>query len=145
MNKLLPAKAILLCLILGAPQAAWAAGDQPLADPVAWKAPDGVEKVSPCIPKMGEHWANKKDLPFGPWFNVFNGKLIAIEYAISIDDFVAGKEFNNATFRYEGRPLAIDHVDIGFQPHGHPGFMVPHYDLHFYLVSDAEDSAITCK
>jgi hypothetical protein len=34
---------------------------------------------------------------------------------------------------------------IGFQANGHPGFPKPHYDMHFYLVTDAEDSAITCK
>ncbi len=24
----------------------------------------------------------------------------------------------------------IDHVDIWFEPHGHPGMPIPHYDIH---------------
>jgi hypothetical protein len=122
------------------------AGTAAIADEgVPWTAPAGVEKMSPCIPKMGEHFADPKTMPFGPWYNVYQGKLIAIEYAISVADFAAGKNFTNALTQFDGKPLTIDHVDVTLSPKGHPHFTEPHYDLHFYLVPDSVDSAITCK
>ena len=114
-------------------------------DGLPWTAPAGVEKVSPCIPKMGEHFIDRKNLPFGPWYNVYQGKLIAIEYAISAADFAAGKSFANALIQFDGKPLTVDHMDITFEPKGHPNFEQPHFDLHIYLVPDSVDGAITCK
>jgi hypothetical protein len=39
----------------------------------------------------------------------------------------------------------IAHADIDFLPHGHEGFEVPHYDMHFYVVGHPEDREITCQ
>ena len=115
------------------------------ASPLAWVPPPGVVQISPCVPTMGEHWANPDDLPMGPIYTVDQGQLISIEYMPGQDDFAAGRSWNDLTFRYNGQPLAIEHADVDFQPHGHEGYEVPHYDMHFYLVSHAEDRAITCQ
>jgi hypothetical protein len=32
---------------------------------------------------------------------------------------------------------SIDHVDIEYEPHGHPGMAIPHYDIHAYYVGHA--------
>src|SRR4051812_37527208 len=42
--------------------------------------PSGTVKVSGVVPRMGEHWANPKDLPLGPIYCVHKGKVICIEY-----------------------------------------------------------------
>ena len=114
------------------------------AGPVAWEPPPGVVQISECVPTMGEHWANPQDMPMGPIYTVYRGQLISIEYMPSQADFAAGKSWNDLTFRYWGQQLAIDHADIDFLPEGHEGYEVPHYDMHFHLMTHAEDREITC-
>lgn len=100
------------------------------ADSLPWTPPAGVEQVSPCVPKMDQHWADRKTLPLGPYYNVHDGKLIAIEYAVSAADLSAGKNWLDLPLTYAGKPLVLDHFDITFQAHGHKGFEAPHYDIH---------------
>ncbi len=94
--------------------------------------PAGVQQLSPCIPGMGEHWGNPKDLPLGPIYGVYEGKVVFTEIMIDQKAFAAGSSWSEQL-----KPLAgqtIDHVDIDFEPHGHPGYPVPHYDVHAYFV-----------
>lgn len=112
---------------------------------IAWTPPPGVVQISPCVPFMGEHWANPANLPLGPIYTVHDGRLISIEYMIAQAEFQAGMDWLDLTFGYLGEPLPIEHANIEFLPRGHEGFEVPHYDLHFYLVTHAEERAITCQ
>ncbi len=109
----------------------------------ATKTPDalpaGVMQLSPCVPGMGEHWANPKNLPLGPIYGVYNGKLVFSEIMVDQKAFAAGKSFVD-----ELKPLpgyTIDHVDVEFEAHGHPGYMIPHYDIHAYYVPHAQHVA----
>lgn len=44
----------------------------------------------------------------------------------------------------EGLPApSIQHTDVDFQPTGHEGFEVPHFDIHHYYVTHEEHMAIT--
>ena len=97
--------------------------------------PSGTVKVSGVVPRMGEHWADPKDLPLGPIYCVHKGKVICIEYMISQGDFQAGKSWPELT-GLKNLP-SINHVNMGFEPKGHEGFTVPHYDMHIYFVSPA--------
>jgi hypothetical protein len=101
--------------------------------------PAGVIAVSPCVPAMGEHWANPKSLPFGPIYGVVGNQVVFVEVMIAQADFTAGKSWNNVL-----KPLPryrIDHVDIEFVPKGHEGYEIPHYDVHAYFVSHAKHGA----
>ena len=118
---------------------------QPTAIPVAWMPPPGVVQISPCVPTMGEHWADPATMPMGPIYTVDRGRLISIEYMPAQADFAEGKSWNDLTFTYWGQPLPIRHADVDFLPAGHEGYEVPHYDMHFHVVSHAEDRAITCQ
>ena len=98
--------------------------------------PEGVVQVSPVVPGMGEHWANPKDLPFGPIYCVIEGKVTCMEYMISQEDFQAGKSWTELQPWFEGATQpAIDHMEFNFEPNGHEGYEVPHYDVHMYFVS----------
>ena len=123
-----------------------AVGSQPSGPlPIAWVPPPAVVQISPCVPTMGEHWANPADLPTGPIYTVHNGRLISVEYMLTQADLAAGQDWTDRTFRYWDQPLPIDHADIEFLPAGHEGFAVPHYDMHFHVVPHAVDRAITCQ
>lgn len=97
--------------------------------------PAGTVKLSPCVVSMGEHWANPRNLPFGPIYGVYNGKIVFTEVMIDRKSFERGKGWQNILQPLRG--YRIDHVDIGFNPHGHEGYPVPHYDVHAYYVAHA--------
>src|SRR4028118_1153851 len=94
--------------------------------------PMGTVKVSGVVPGMGEHWANPKDLPLGPIYCVHKRKVICIEYMISQADFRAGKSWPELTGLKSLPP--VNHINMGFEPKGHEGYEVPHYDMHVYFV-----------
>ncbi|MBV8530902.1 MAG: hypothetical protein JO104_06260 [Candidatus Eremiobacteraeota bacterium] len=95
--------------------------------------------LSPCIATMGEHWARLKDLPLGPIYGVWQGKPVFTEIMVSVKQLEQG--FSYADVR--ALPgFTIDHVDFKFEPNGHPGFLVPHYDLHAYYVTPAVQATI---
>lgn len=112
------------------------------------KLPEGAIQISPAIPAMGEHWANPKDLPLGPIYLVWQGKVIGIEYMFTLamlEAVPAGPPSPTGVqaFNYNTPNLAlmgqkIDHMTITYMADGHEGFKVPHYDIHFYFISPAE-------
>jgi len=94
--------------------------------------PADVQPIGGCIPTMGYHYANPKNWPFGPIYGWYNGKPIFTEIMVAKSDFDHGMSWNG-----ELKPLpgyAIDHVDIWYEPHGHPGYTAPHYDLHAWYI-----------
>jgi hypothetical protein len=104
--------------------------------------PAGVVKVSPYVPGMGEHWANPANLPFGPIYCVVRGHITCMEYMVSQKDFVGGVSHNTLVPWFSGsKQPAINHIDIGFEPHGHAGYEIPHYDIHMYFLSPAARQA----
>ncbi|MFN4762202.1 DUF5602 domain-containing protein [Gillisia sp. Q332] len=46
----------------------------------------------------------------------------------------------------KAKGLAFDHIDLGWNPEGHepPGiYDIPHFDIHFYMISEEEKMGIT--
>ena len=86
---------------------------------------------------MGAHWANPSDQPNGPLYCVIQNRIVCVEYAVSQADLEAGKSFINLKWPLRGgtKLPRINHVDLNFQPTGHPGFTEPHYDLHIYFIT----------
>ncbi|WP_210241206.1 hypothetical protein [Mesorhizobium sp. B3-2-1] len=98
--------------------------------------PAGVVQISPYVPGMGEHWANPANLPFGPIYCVIEGHITCMEYMISQKDFAEGVSHNKLVPWFDGkRQPPINHIDIGFEPNGHHGYEIPHYDIHMYFLS----------
>lgn len=116
---------------------------QPMLPPQPATHPAGIPAdalmVSPCIATMGEHWANPKNLPLGPIYGVWQGKPVFTEFMVSVAQLEQG--FSYANIRAVPG-YTIDHIDFKYEPNGHPGFPVPHYDLHAYYVSPAMQAAI---
>jgi hypothetical protein len=107
---------------------------QPKVHPAA--IPANYTMVSPCIPGMGEHWANLKTGPHATTiYGTYQGKPVFTEFMLTQQDFAAGKSFTDVLKPLPG--YAIDHVDIEYLAHGHPGMPYPHYDIHGYYVSHA--------
>ena len=95
--------------------------------------PNAYVMVSPCVPGMGEHWANPKNLQ-APIYGTYDGKAVFSEIMIPKAEFEHGFNFENL------RALpghSIDHVDIEYLPKGHEGMPIPHYDIHAYYSAHA--------
>jgi hypothetical protein len=101
--------------------------------------PEGTIQLTPAVPQMGEHWANPKDMPLGPIYGVYNGKLVFFEYmpAKALDKTVHDVPGNLVPI-----PSKIDHFDIDWNPEGHEGYLVPHYDMHLYFITRDEQNKI---
>lgn len=103
--------------------------------------PPGYLLVSPCVQRMGEHWANlnSKTAMTGPIYGTYEGKPIFSEIMITKQQLAKGFSYTDLT------PLpgyTIDHVNVEYEPHGHPGMPFPHYDVHAYYISAAEQAKI---
>jgi hypothetical protein len=94
--------------------------------------PSDVQPFLGCVPTMGYHYANPKNWPFGPIYGYYNGKPTFTEIMVSQADFGKGTSWSNQLKPLPG--YTIDHVDFWFEPHGHPGYMVPHYDIHAWYI-----------
>jgi hypothetical protein len=130
-------------LLAGTAVPAGAAPAQPELPPQPSVHPDGIPAaallVSPCIATMGEHWAQPKDLPMGPIYGVWQGKPVFTELMVTVTQLQQGFSYANI------RALpgyTIDHVDFKFEPKGHEGLPVPHYDVHAYYVSPEVQASI---
>ena len=111
--------------------------------PDASSLPKDVIQLSGVVPGMGEHWANPADMPIGPIYGVSNGKVIFLEFMIDQDSFKTGKSFLELASKAGIELPPVDHVDFNFEPQGHEGYEVPHYDVHMYFVSHDNHMAIT--
>jgi hypothetical protein len=88
---------------------------------------------------MGEHWANRRNLPTGPIYGTWEGKPIFTEIVVSVKQLQQGFNWTNI---HALPGYTIDHVDFEFEPHGHAGFEVPDYNIHAYYVSPATQARI---
>lgn len=131
-----------LALIFGA-STVFAAAAAPALPPQPKVHPAGIPAdallLSPCIAGMGEHWANPKNLPLGPIYGTWQGKPIFTEIMVPLTQLEKGFSYADI---HALPGYTIDHVDFKFEPHGHEGFPVPHYDLHAYYISPAVQKTI---
>jgi hypothetical protein len=101
--------------------------------------PANAVLLSPCIATMGEHWGALKDMPLGPIYGVYNGKPVFSEIMVSLKQLQDGFSYDNL----KALPgYHIDHVNVEFEAHGHPGFPIPHYDVHAYYITAAQEAQI---
>lgn len=124
---------------IAAPAVAWAhdgASMETANLPAVEGLPESAIQLSGAIPAMGAHYANPADMPVGPIYCVHDGKVVCLEYMLTQADFAAGKSWTNLQ-AMPGLP-PVNHVNIEFEPNGHEGFEVPHYDIHMYFISPDE-------
>ncbi len=67
-----------------------------------------------------------------PLYGAYGGHAVFSEITIPKAQFEKGFNYRDLT-ALPGH--TIDHVDIEYEPHGHEGMPIPHYDIHAYYVS----------
>jgi hypothetical protein len=94
--------------------------------------PSNVVPGGGCIPTMGFHYAAPGNFPLGPIYGWYQGQAIFTEIMLPQSAFAKGSSWTDVLKPLPGHQ--IDHVDIWFEPHGHPGYELPHYDIHAWYV-----------
>jgi hypothetical protein len=107
----------------------------------ALQVPKGATIIEQCSVGRGTQYVLPSNIPHGPVFNVYNGKVIGLEYMIGKEDLASAMSFYNLPLYGK----TYDHIDIGLLSQGHAGYPVPHYHVDIYNISRAESKAITCK
>ncbi|MBI2328309.1 MAG: hypothetical protein HYU85_01440 [Chloroflexi bacterium] len=113
--------------------------------------PKEAQKLSEVVPRMGEHWAIPKGLPLGPLYLVHQGKVIGMEYMYTQEMLKetpvpppAQEELGPVIRELDPLPVGatINHMTVSFNPQGHAGFTVPHYDAHLYFITPEERNKV---
>jgi hypothetical protein len=97
--------------------------------------PKGAVPISGCIPAMGYHYAVASKGPTAPIYGWYKNRAVFTEVMPSKAAFEKGFDLNDI------KPLPgykIDHVDVWYEPNGHPGMMIPHYDIHAWYIPHSE-------
>ena len=104
--------------------------------------PTDATQISKCAIGRGAQYALPKDIPLGPVYNVYQGKVIGIEYMVGKDDLLTkNQSFLNLALANQ----KYDHVNIGLLSQGHSGFPSPHYHVDVMMVPKTVTDLITCK
>jgi hypothetical protein len=131
--------AISAAAALAAPPKGMELPPQPKVHPAG--IPMNFVMVSPCVQAMGEHWVDPKSKTAltGPIYGTYQGKPIFSEIMVTQKQLQKGFSYLNlgALPGY-----TINHVDFEFEPHGHAGMPFPHYDVHAFYISAAEQAKI---
>lgn len=120
------------------------------------QVPEGATVISECEPGVGKQYILPKNIPNGPIYNVYQGKVIGLEYMYGKNEIAPTKtptpvmnDHMNMMAESVAHDIPMlngsyDHLDIVYMPMGHAGFPIPHYQLDVYLVPDSVVSQITC-
>jgi hypothetical protein len=118
--------------------------------------PAAAVRLSGCVPFMGEHWADPKEVPNGITYLVYNNKVIGIEYMYKLDTIpgIDTSKMTQAQFQQYMKDNKLSYADAlrkntkytdinGYKIQEyvlaysapHPGMPVPHEDIHMYFVN----------
>lgn len=102
--------------------------------------PADAVRIQSCANHKGSLYAKPSNIPDGPVYMVYNGKVIGIEFMLDKDDFLQGKSYQFLS----ALNVQVNHVNIGFLSQGHEGYPIPHYHVDLYTVGKEEELAIKC-
>jgi hypothetical protein len=108
--------------------------------PPALELPKGATMIAKCAPGRGTQYILPKDIPGGPVYNVWQGKVIGLEYMFGQDELLSGKDYRDLPLM--NRPYEF--ANIGLLSQGHSGFESPHYHMDLYTISPEEAKKVKC-
>ena len=105
------------------------------------EVPQGATVISQCAVGRGTQYVLPSNIPHGPVFNVYQGKVVGLEYMIGVSDLAGNTSFYDLPLYGK----KYDHIDVGLLSQGHAGYPEPHYHVDVFNISRAASAAITCK
>lgn len=116
-------------------------GSQTEATKVALQVPEGATITAQCVAGRGTQYIMPKDIPYGPIYDVYQNKVIGLEYMVPKDTLPTTAV---SKIHYALMNVPYDHIDIGAVPEGHAGFTMTHYHLDFLNITKEASDKITC-
>lgn len=107
------------------------------------KVPEGATVISECAKGRGKQFVLPENIPFGPVYNVHNGKVTSIEFMPAQEDFSAAAKKDFLDLKLGN--VEYDHMNVGLLSKGHAGYPAPHYHIDVFTISRAESLKITCE
>lgn len=104
------------------------------------KVPAGATMIAQCATGEGTQYVLPSDIPTGPIYNVWNGKVTGIEYMLA-QSSIAALKTQNLPLQSQN----FNHVDVMYEPTGHAGFTEPHYHVVLSMIPYSEEQKITCS
>jgi hypothetical protein len=96
-----------------------------------------------CVPGRGKQYIVPANLPAGPFYDVVNNKVIAIEYVISINQLLSNSSTFSSLILKLTKTYPVDHFSV--IPEATSATAAPQtIHLIMFVVSAKESAAITC-
>lgn len=117
----------------------------------ALSLPAGATVTSQCTQGLGTQYIAPQDIPYGPLYDVYQGKVIGLEYMVpetapaSSMNTAAGSVMNGAMSTLDLHGVAYDHMNMMIMPQGHAGLPVPHFMADILTVPKSTTDKITCQ
>jgi hypothetical protein len=105
-----------------------------------FKLPIDASEIQQCATGKGTLYARPQDVPYGPVYMVYSGKVVGIEYMVEREEFLKGEGMKHLPVQH----VPVDHVNVGILEEGHAGFPGQHFHIDLYTISHAAENAITC-
>jgi hypothetical protein len=102
--------------------------------------PKDATVTAECVAQRGKQYIVPKNIPDGPIYDVNNGKVVAVEYLVNVDEVSKMPEkFANLT----AGSVTIDHITV-MPMDAHAGVGEKHVHVIAYTIPAAEAASITC-
>jgi len=118
------------------------ASKTPVAQIKELEIPKNATVIAECAVGRGKQYVLPEDIPTGPVYNVWNNKVIGVEFMVGRDELLSE---NKTLVDLPLGGAVYDHINIGLLSQGHSGFPQPHYHVDLFTVPNAEAQQITCK
>ncbi len=102
--------------------------------------PAGATIIEKCAPGLGTQYVLPKNIPDGPVYNVYQGKVIGIEY---MSDLATLSKIGTIIGNLPLYGQKYDHINI-MSMAAHSGYPTAHYQVDVMMVPDATAAKITC-
>lgn len=103
------------------------------------KVPTDATMTAQCAEGEGTQYVKPSNIPMGPIYNVWKGKVTGIEYMLGQSEIANSKTLDLALQNQK-----YDHIDVMYEPSGHAGFTEPHYHVVLSMIPYSEEQKITC-
>ena len=106
------------------------------------EVPKNATVIAECAIGRGKQYVLPEDIPTGPVYNVWDNKVIGLEFMVGRDELLSE---NKTLVNLPLNGAVYDHINIGLLSGGHSGFPQPHYHVDLFTVSNSEAEKITCQ
>lgn len=103
--------------------------------------PKDAAKIKNCMNNKGELYVRPQDKSQGPFYMVYQNKVIGLEYKIEVEELDRDKKINGLN----SLNAQVNHINITYLPYNVEETVIPHAFIDLYIVDSATEQAIICE